>query len=100
VTVLSRCLQFNLKQIPHAQIQARLRRFCKRKDCVGAPALALLARAAQGSLRDALSLLDQAIAVWRCEGRARRDSRHAGRGGPDLLCMTILRALAHATAPA
>ncbi len=63
VTVLSRCLQFNLKQIPPAQIRAQLRAIID-KESVDAQdtALALLARAAQGSMRDALSLLDQAIA--------------------------------------
>lgn len=63
VTVLSRCLQFNLKQIPPRQIAARLQQVLEAEG-VGfePPALALLARAAQGSLRDALSLLDQAIA--------------------------------------
>jgi DNA polymerase III subunit gamma/tau len=63
VTVLSRCLQFNLKQIPQAQIQARLDAVLKAEGIsADAAALALIARAAQGSLRDALSLLDQAIA--------------------------------------
>ena len=63
VTVLSRCLQFNLKQIPQQQIAARLAHVLA-AEAVGfeAPALALIARAAQGSLRDSLSLLDQAIA--------------------------------------
>ena len=63
VTVLSRCLQFNLKQIPQAQIQARLAAVLEAEGIAGeAAGLALIARAAQGSLRDALSLLDQAIA--------------------------------------
>jgi DNA polymerase-3 subunit gamma/tau len=63
VTVLSRCLQFNLKQIPQPQIQARLQHVLKEEGLASEPAaLALIARAAQGSLRDALSLLDQAIA--------------------------------------
>jgi len=63
VTVLSRCLQFNLKQIPQPQIVARLKAVldAERIDA-DASALKLIARAAQGSLRDALSLLDQAIA--------------------------------------
>ena len=63
VTVLSRCLQFNLKQIPPPLIRAQLRAIVD-KESVEAQdaALALLARAAQGSMRDALSLLDQAIA--------------------------------------
>ncbi|HEX6004324.1 MAG TPA: DNA polymerase III subunit gamma/tau [Burkholderiales bacterium] len=63
VTVLSRCLQFNLKQIPQPQMRARLEQVLEAEGVAfEAPALALLARAAQGSLRDSLSLLDQAIA--------------------------------------
>jgi DNA polymerase-3 subunit gamma/tau len=63
VTVLSRCLQFNLKQIPQAQIQARLQHVLDEEGLNSEPAaLALISRSAQGSLRDALSLLDQAIA--------------------------------------
>ena len=63
VTVLSRCLQFNLKQIPQPQIQSRLQQILQAEGLSSEPAaLALIARAAQGSLRDALSLLDQAIA--------------------------------------
>ncbi len=63
VTVLSRCLQFNLKQLPPPLILSHLRYVLEQE---GIPAeqgaLALLARVAQGSMRDALSLLDQAIA--------------------------------------
>ena len=63
VTVLSRCLQFNLKQIPQQQIAERLRFVLDAEKIVFEPAaLALIARASQGSLRDSLSLLDQAIA--------------------------------------
>ena len=63
VTVLSRCLQFNLKQIPQQQIAGRLSHVLEaEKVPFEVPALALIARAAQGSLRDSLSLLDQAIA--------------------------------------
>jgi DNA polymerase-3 subunit gamma/tau len=63
VTVLSRCLQFNLKQIPAVQIEERLQYILGAEDVAfETPALHLIARAAQGSLRDSLSLLDQAIA--------------------------------------
>ena len=63
VTVLSRCLQFNLKQIPREQIAGRLAHVLEAEQVAfELPALALIARAAQGSLRDSLSLLDQAIA--------------------------------------
>ncbi len=63
VTVLSRCLQFNLKQIPRHQIARRLTLIAEAEKVPAEPAaLALIARAAEGSLRDSLSLLDQAIA--------------------------------------
>jgi DNA polymerase-3 subunit gamma/tau len=63
VTVLSRCLQFNLKQLPPALIAARLQYVLDQEHIpFETGALALLARAAAGSMRDALSLLDQAIA--------------------------------------
>src|SRR5260221_6285308 len=63
VTVLSRCLQFNLKQMPRAAIVARLEKILPEEKIAFDPeALALIARAAAGSMRDALSLLDQAIA--------------------------------------
>lgn len=63
VTVLSRCLQFNLKQIPAPLIVEQLRRVLQKEEVQFEPAaLPWLARAAQGSMRDGLSLLDQAIA--------------------------------------
>ena len=63
VTVLSRCLQFNLKQMPLEAISAHLGRVLAAENITSEPpALDAVARAAQGSMRDALSLLDQAIA--------------------------------------
>ena len=63
VTVLSRCLQFNLKQMPPAAIAAHLSRVLENEKVeFDREALALISRAAAGSMRDALSLLDQAIA--------------------------------------
>jgi DNA polymerase-3 subunit gamma/tau len=63
VTVLSRCLQFNLKQMPPAAITAHLEKLLSEERVdFEADALPLIARAASGSMRDALSLLDQAIA--------------------------------------
>ena len=63
VTVLSRCLQFNLKRLTPALIRDRLELICEAESVdAEAGALVLIARAADGSLRDALSLLDQAIA--------------------------------------
>ncbi|MES2830960.1 MAG: DNA polymerase III subunit gamma/tau [Pseudomonadota bacterium] len=63
VTVLSRCLQFNLKQMPPAHIIAHLTDILGQEGIAfETPALRLLAQGAQGSMRDALSLTDQAIA--------------------------------------
>ncbi|ASL42419.1 DNA polymerase III subunit tau [Burkholderia sp. AD24] len=63
VTVLSRCLQFNLKQMPAGHIVTHLEHILgEEKVPFDAQALRLLARAADGSMRDALSLTDQAIA--------------------------------------
>ncbi len=68
VTVLSRCLQFNLKRMTPRLISDRLVHICQAESIkFDAAALALLARAADGSMRDALSLLDQAIAY--CGGK-------------------------------
>ncbi|EDP46189.1 DNA polymerase III subunit gamma/tau [Rickettsiella grylli] len=62
-TILSRCLQFHLKTITTVQISNQLANILKKEKIPFEPeALAPLAQAAQGSLRDALSLLDQAIA--------------------------------------
>ncbi|NKN31930.1 DNA polymerase III subunit gamma/tau [Marichromatium bheemlicum] len=63
VTVLSRCLQFNLRRLLPDEIGAHLRHVLETEGLAfESPALAQLARAADGSMRDALSLLDQAIA--------------------------------------
>jgi DNA polymerase-3 subunit gamma/tau len=63
ITVLSRCLQFNLKQMPPELVREHLTKVLTAENVEFQPAaLPLIARAAQGSMRDALSLLDQAIA--------------------------------------
>ena len=68
VTVLSRCLQFNLKRMTPRLISDRLTHICEAESVEAEPAaLATIARAADGSMRDALSLLDQAIAF--CGGK-------------------------------
>jgi DNA polymerase-3 subunit gamma/tau len=67
-TVLSRCLQFNLKNMQPEQIVSHLQHILAAESITAEPeALALIARAADGSMRDALSLTDQAIAYG--EGR-------------------------------
>ncbi|UMB77963.1 DNA polymerase III subunit gamma/tau [Dickeya fangzhongdai] len=64
VTILSRCLQFHLKALDAEQIRQHLHQVLEQEQLASEPrALQLLARAADGSLRDALSLTDQAIAM-------------------------------------
>ena len=63
VTVLSRCLQFHLKALTVKQIEAKLSEILVQEEVVYEPGvLTLLAKAARGSMRDSLSLTDQAIA--------------------------------------
>ncbi len=63
VTVLSRCLQFNLKQMPPPTVSGHLMKILEAESVPFEPAaLNLIGRSAAGSMRDALSLLDQAIA--------------------------------------
>ena len=63
VTVLSRCLQFNLKRLDEEQIRGQIDRILGAEGIASEPgAVRQIARAADGSLRDGLSLLDQAIA--------------------------------------
>ncbi len=63
VTVLSRCLQFNLRPMAPETVQEHLQQVLQAEGVpADAPALRLISRAARGSMRDALSLTDQAIA--------------------------------------
>ncbi len=67
VTVLSRCLQFNLKNMSSAAISAHMQKLMQAESINTEPAaFDVLARVARGSMRDGLSLLDQAIAF--CAG--------------------------------
>lgn len=94
VTVLSRCLQFNLKQMSPGAIVEHLGHILGEEGVeFESPALAHLARAASGSMRDALSLLDQAIAHG--AGRLEEEgvSRMLGTVGDDHL-FELLDALA------
>ncbi len=64
VTVLSRCQRFDLRRVPPADLAAHFKRIAEAEDATVEPeALAMIARAADGSVRDGLSLLDQAIAL-------------------------------------
>jgi DNA polymerase-3 subunit gamma/tau len=63
VTVLSRCLQFNLTRLPATSIVERMEEICSAEGTeFDSDSLAQIARSASGSMRDALSILDQAIA--------------------------------------
>nr|MCU0841451.1 DNA polymerase III subunit gamma/tau [Thiobacillaceae bacterium] len=99
VTVLSRCLQFNLKQMPVVQVTGHLRQVLEAEQVNFEPgALVLLARAAAGSMRDALSLTDQAIAYG--GGQVREDETRAMLGVVDqAYLLPILEALAAADGP-
>ena len=70
-TILSRCQTFHLKRVPQAELRAHFAAIAA-KEGVGAEpeALSMIARAADGSVRDGLSLLDQAIALGGAEGGA------------------------------
>jgi DNA polymerase-3 subunit gamma/tau len=99
-TVLSRCLQFNLKRLPLVSIDGQLQHLLQAENVdFEAPALRLLAHAADGSMRDALSLLDQAIAfgggaVRETEVRSMLGTLERGR------VIALLRALAAGDATA
>ena len=85
VTVLSRCLQFNLKRLPPSLIGERLRMILEAEGVEYEPgAVTLLSRAADGSVRDALSLLDQMLAfgggkVGEADARAMLGTIERGR---------------------
>ncbi len=70
ITVLSRCQRFDLRRVPAADLAAHFARIVGLEGFTAEPeALALIARAAEGSVRDGLSLLDQAIAETPSGGR-------------------------------
>ena len=99
VTVLSRCLQFNLTRMTPRLISDRLAYICEAEGIKAqTPALALLARAADGSMRDALSLLDQAISF--CGGDVAEDATSVMLGTISRDHVTrLLRLLAEHDAP-
>ena len=69
VTVLSRCQRFDLRRIPADKLAAHFAEVCQQEGVAADPdALMLIARAAEGSARDGLSILDQAIAHAGIEG--------------------------------
>lgn len=99
ITVLSRCLQFNLKRLPVALIGERLRHvLTEEKIEFDAAGVRLVAEAADGSLRDALSLLDQLIAFG--GGRATEPEARSMLGTIDRAhVVELVRRLAAGDAP-
>lgn len=100
ITVLSRCLQFNLLRLTREQIQQHLSLILQAEGIDFEPsALALIAKGADGSARDALSLMDQAIAY--CGGRVTFEPVQTMLGLVDQgQVLAILQALAEDSAPA
>ena len=94
VTVLSRCLQFNLKQMAPASVAHHLAAILQQEGMEAEPAaLKMLGHAARGSMRDGLSLLDQAIAY--SAGHVTLDSVRGMLGAIDTtLLVRVLDALA------
>jgi DNA polymerase-3 subunit gamma/tau len=76
ITVRSRCIRFDLKRIGSGELMRHLAQICKQEGVSAEPeALALIARVAEGSVRDALSLLDQGIAHGAMESVRAADVR-------------------------
>lgn len=95
VTILSRCLQFNLKRLSAEQLLLQLKSIAEKEQLpLIEEGLALIAEAADGSVRDALSLLDQAIAYTGGTLSAAEIATMLGTVGADRVT-ALLRALAH-----
>jgi DNA polymerase-3 subunit gamma/tau len=95
VTILSRCLQFNLKPLTPALIAGHLKHVLAAEGIAfEEPALAQIAKAASGSLRDSLSLLDQAIAHGGGRVAATEVAQMLGSLGGDLVWPLLERIVA------
>jgi DNA polymerase-3 subunit gamma/tau len=101
VTVLSRCQKFDLRRVPAADLAAHFGRIATAEGVAVAPeALELIARAADGSVRDGLSLLDQAIAMGASQGAISAESVADMLGLADRgLVFDLLEALMAGRAP-
>ena len=100
VTVLSRCLKFHLKRLTPGQIAQQMAHILQ-AEAISADAEAIdeIARAADGSMRDGLSLLDQAIAYGQGELRAEATREMLGTISRDSV-LDLIEALAHNDADA
>ena len=98
-TILSRCLQFHLKNMSERQISAHLANILQAEHAeYEADALQLLANAASGSMRDSLSLLDQALAYGQGHVRTRDVATLLG-AVPEPQLLHMLQLLANGDAP-
>ncbi len=94
VTILSRCQRFDLRRVEADAAGRASRQICAKEGVeVEREALAMIARAAEGSVRDALSLLDQAIAHGAGAVDARDRARHAGPRGPRAASIDLFEAV-------
>jgi DNA polymerase III subunit gamma/tau len=100
ITILSRCLQFNLKRVGVDLLQEQLTKITQAEQIVAEPgALVQIASAADGSVRDALSLLDQAIAYTGGSLNEREVAAMLGTVGTAQV-MPLIAALARGDGPA
>ncbi|MSR15692.1 MAG: DNA polymerase III subunit gamma/tau [Gammaproteobacteria bacterium] len=99
VTILSRCLQFNLKRVSAEQLHEQLAKITQAEGIVAeSAALVQIANAADGSVRDALSLLDQAIAYTGGSLSEREVSTMLGTVGTEQV-IPVIAALARGEGP-
>jgi len=101
-TILSRCQTFHLKRVPQATLREHFSRIAGKESVAVEPeALAMIARAADGSVRDGLSLLDQAIALGGAEANVTAEAVRDMLGLADrALVLDIMEALMAGDTPA
>jgi DNA polymerase-3 subunit gamma/tau len=93
-TILSRCQTFHLRRVPQEVLRAHFARICEREGVAAEPeALAMVARAADGSVRDGLSILDQAIALAGTGSVAAESVREMLGLADRALAITLMEAL-------
>jgi DNA polymerase-3 subunit gamma/tau len=93
-TILSRCQTFHLRRVPQEVLRAHFARICEREGVAAEPeALAMVARAADGSVRDGLSILDQAIALAGSGSVAAESVREMLGLADRALAITLMEAL-------
>ena len=96
ITILSRCLQFHLKHVPEPIISGHLQTILRSENVVFEPqALVMIAKAARGSMRDALSLLDQCLSGQTGELNATNVSHLLGQTTEDFAVQLLQALCAH-----